>query len=48
MQQNLEIACRDLWRYCNLELGQDKILSTGGEGGMVTTNNQELWSKMWR
>jgi dTDP-4-amino-4,6-dideoxygalactose transaminase len=26
---------------------QDKIISTGGEGGMVTVNDQELWSKMW-
>ena len=30
------------WSFC-----QDKIMSTGGEGGMVTTNDQELWSKMW-
>ena len=22
-------------------------MTTGGEGGMVTTNNEELWSKMW-
>jgi len=26
---------------------QDKIISTGGEGGMVVTNNGELWEKMW-
>lgn len=26
---------------------QDKIITTGGEGGMVTTNDKELWSKMW-
>lgn len=26
---------------------QDKIMTTGGEGGMVTTNNRDLWSKMW-
>lgn len=26
---------------------QDKILTTGGEGGMVVTNNIELWKKMW-
>lgn len=26
---------------------QDKIITTGGEGGMVTTNNEALWSKMW-
>jgi dTDP-4-amino-4,6-dideoxygalactose transaminase len=30
------------WSYC-----QDKIMSTGGEGGMVTTDDKELWSKMW-
>ncbi len=30
------------WSFC-----QDKIMSTGGEGGMVTTNNRELWSKIW-
>ncbi len=26
---------------------QDKIISTGGEGGMVITNDDELWAKMW-
>lgn len=26
---------------------QDKILTTGGEGGMLTTNSKELWSKAW-
>lgn len=30
------------WSFC-----QDKIMSTGGEGGMVTTNDHEMWSKMW-
>ena len=30
------------WSYC-----QDKIITTGGEGGAVTTNNSELWLKMW-
>ncbi|NRQ01162.1 DegT/DnrJ/EryC1/StrS aminotransferase family protein [Marinobacterium sp. xm-d-530] len=30
------------WSFC-----QDKIMSTGGEGGMVTTNDTELWSRMW-
>ena len=30
------------WSFC-----QDKIITTGGEGGMVTTNDKELWSKMW-
>jgi len=26
---------------------QDKIISTGGEGGMLVTNNQEVWDKAW-
>jgi dTDP-4-amino-4,6-dideoxygalactose transaminase len=30
------------WSFC-----QDKIMTTGGEGGMVTTNSKVLWSKMW-
>ena len=30
------------WSFC-----QDKIMSTGGEGGMVTTNDKSLWKKMW-
>lgn len=30
------------WSFC-----QDKIMSTGGEGGMVTTNNPDLWHKVW-
>ena len=30
------------WSFC-----QDKIMSTGGEGGMVTCNDHELWSRMW-
>jgi dTDP-4-amino-4,6-dideoxygalactose transaminase len=30
------------WSFC-----QDKIMSTGGEGGMVTTNDDALWKKMW-
>ncbi|AWN72933.1 DegT/DnrJ/EryC1/StrS aminotransferase family protein [Legionella anisa] len=30
------------WSFC-----QDKIITTGGEGGMVTTNDHELWSAMW-
>jgi dTDP-4-amino-4,6-dideoxygalactose transaminase len=30
------------WSFC-----QDKIMSTAGEGGMVTTNDEALWSKMW-
>lgn len=31
-----------VWSFC-----QDKIMTTGGEGGMVTTNDRELWSKIW-
>ena len=34
-----DIGC---WSFC-----QDKIITTGGEGGMVTTNDRKLWSKMW-
>ena len=30
------------WSFC-----QDKIITTGGEGGMVTTDSEELWSAMW-
>jgi dTDP-4-amino-4,6-dideoxygalactose transaminase len=30
------------WSFC-----QDKIMTTGGEGGMVTTNDKALWSSMW-
>jgi dTDP-4-amino-4,6-dideoxygalactose transaminase len=30
------------WSFC-----QDKIITTGGEGGMVTTDDEELWSRMW-
>lgn len=30
------------WSFC-----QDKIITTGGEGGMVTCNDEALWSKMW-
>ena len=30
------------WSFC-----QDKIMTTGGEGGMVTTNDRALWSSMW-
>lgn len=26
---------------------QDKIMTTGGEGGMVVTNDETLWKKMW-
>ncbi len=30
------------WSFC-----QDKIITTGGEGGMVTTNDKALWHAMW-
>lgn len=30
------------WSFC-----QDKIMTTGGEGGMVTTDNEEYWMRMW-
>ena len=30
------------WSFC-----QDKIITTGGEGGMVTTRDPDLWSAMW-
>ena len=26
---------------------QDKIITTGGEGGMITTNNKDIWEKIW-
>lgn len=26
---------------------QDKILSTGGEGGMLTTNDERIWKRAW-
>jgi dTDP-4-amino-4,6-dideoxygalactose transaminase len=30
------------WSFC-----QDKIITTGGEGGMVTVNDEDLWKKIW-
>jgi dTDP-4-amino-4,6-dideoxygalactose transaminase len=30
------------WSFC-----QDKIMSTGGEGGMITTNNEDIWRFVW-
>ncbi|GBC96032.1 GDP-perosamine synthase [bacterium HR16] len=30
------------WSFC-----QDKIITTGGEGGMLTTNDYALWEKAW-
>jgi len=26
---------------------QDKIISTGGEGGMLVTDNEEIFKKCW-
>ena len=33
------IAC---WSFC-----QDKIMTTGGEGGMITLNDEDLWEEAW-
>ena len=30
------------WSFC-----QDKIMTTGGEGGMVTTSRSDLWDQIW-
>jgi dTDP-4-amino-4,6-dideoxygalactose transaminase len=30
------------WSFC-----QDKIMTTAGEGGMVTTDNSDWWAAMW-
>jgi dTDP-4-amino-4,6-dideoxygalactose transaminase len=30
------------WSFC-----QDKIMTTGGEGGMVTTDSRKWWRDMW-
>ena len=34
-----DVGC---WSFC-----QDKIMTTGGEGGMITTNKKSIWSKVW-
>ena len=34
-----DVGC---WSFC-----QDKIISTGGEGGMITTSNPEIWRTAW-
>lgn len=34
-----DVGC---WSFC-----QDKIMTTGGEGGMVTSNSRDLWARMW-
>ncbi|MDH5652051.1 MAG: DegT/DnrJ/EryC1/StrS aminotransferase family protein [Gammaproteobacteria bacterium] len=30
------------WSFC-----QDKIITTGGEGGMLTLNDEDVWSRAW-
>ena len=35
-----DIGC---WSFC-----QDKIMTTGGEGGMVTTNSNKLWKNEYK
>lgn len=30
------------WSFC-----QDKIVTTGGEGGMIATNSETLWRRIW-
>lgn len=30
------------WSFC-----QDKIITTGGEGGMITTNDEFVWRNVW-
>jgi len=30
------------WSFC-----QDKIMTTGGEGGMLTTNDENIWRSAW-
>ena len=34
-----DIGC---WSFC-----QDKIMTTAGEGGMITTNSRKLWKIIW-
>ncbi|WP_435088590.1 DegT/DnrJ/EryC1/StrS family aminotransferase [Candidatus Pelagibacter bacterium nBUS_29] len=31
-----------VWSFC-----QDKIISTGGEGGMISTSDKKIWQKCW-
>ena len=31
-----------VWSFCS-----DKIISTGGEGGMISTNSQKIYKKIW-
>jgi hypothetical protein len=35
-----DVAC---FSFC-----QDKIISTGGEGGLLVTNNEKIWQRAWR
>jgi dTDP-4-amino-4,6-dideoxygalactose transaminase len=36
------------WGHINsFSFCQDKIMTTGGEGGMITTNDKDLWSRAW-
>lgn len=30
------------WSFC-----QDKVMTTGGEGGMITTDDPDLWASVW-
>ncbi len=30
------------WSFC-----QDKVMSTGGEGGMLTTSDRDIWNRAW-
>lgn len=30
------------WSFC-----QDKIMTTGGEGGMLTTDDEDIWKRAW-
>lgn len=30
------------WSFCT-----DKIMTTGGEGGMITTDDEDLWARLW-
>lgn len=34
-----DVGC---WSFC-----QDKIMTTCGEGGMITTNKKNIWEKIW-
>src|SRR5690625_4528657 len=38
---------RQHWSCGGLVCLSDKIMTTGGEGGMVTTNDEALWKLMW-